>query len=111
MINFEEKCCAMEFDKNTMTEIVQVRNDAHSIKECMEFVFGSEYVREMSELELLICVKNAYNDGIMVQSTDGSVNYAHVWDYIVKDISGDIHVMTKEEYKENETSAPDGRLD
>lgn len=87
-------------DKNSIAEMVQVRNDVFSIKECLEYVGGSEFIETKPYYDLIENIDELIEKGIEVKSSvDGSTKYAHVGDYIVKDIYGNIDVIRKEEFE------------
>lgn len=85
-------------DKNSIAEMVQVRADAFSIKECLEFVQGREFMKTGSAL--IENINELIKNGIEVKSSiDGSTKYAHIGDYVAKDIHGNIDVVIKEEFE------------
>lgn len=87
-------------DKNSIAEMVQVRADVFSIKECLEFVQGREFMKTKSASALIENINELIKNGIEVKSSiDGSTKYAHTGDYVAKDIHGNIDVVIKEEFE------------
>lgn len=100
----------MELDRNLIAEIIQLREDSVSIKECIEFTNGASYISDMKESgNIEKEIENVKKNGMIISTSEGE-STIHIGDYIVKYINGDVHTCSKEEF-EQDNNTTDGRLD